>query len=287
MIKLPKKIRDLKDNKPHFFWIGFGVIAVILIDTTYSVILESIVHSQTNRSSFGDYHNAINTLFTGLALVFVAYGVYVQHKENKQRDEEKKCDDAKRDEEIKEAQSARLLDNFQGRFFEMLKYTTQAQDDVFYSGNRDFTGLRALGLFFDSVVTNSRIDYQGYKHVISLRDSKLQTKYNQIHDGEEDAFNRYMELLYSIFSFIDNSAITEKQKHEFADIVKSRLTKKINFLLLAYATTEKGIHLKLLAEQYSLFEKLPSDVEIRGKEIFNPLAFNSALRSRPLTSSED
>lgn len=286
MIRLPKKISELKNKKSHFFWIGTGVIGVISIDFSYSLILELLVHNPVNRSSFGDYHNAINTLFTGLALVFVVYGVYVQHEENKKRDAEKKIEDTELREERMKTEKHRLQDNFEERLFNMLHDFQTIVSDLkitFHNTNekkwKDAKG-RAVFLEIGAEIVNesrSRViqEHDEVKFEFNLNSTLAYTAYKKVYDTNEHNLGIYFRTLYQIFKFIDKSEhLTETEKLEYAHLVRARLSNYEAFILLINSMFGEGVNFEKYIEKYSLAKHLPTPVKIINKKSYTAKAFN-------------
>jgi hypothetical protein len=217
------------------------LLATILFTTWFywPELLPNELSDLEKRGQYGDSFGALNTLFTGLALVGVAYSVYLQLQERKKRDQE-------RYEDAFESRIFRFSDSIRA----LISAMNCERNKQVKKGKDAFEGFYSL--IGDCTPATSTAEAEP-------RDVLLR-KYRTVYSEKQDDLGPYFRILYHTFRYIDRSR-TATQK-EYSDIIRAELSTAELSLLAVNGLTQMGQKFKPLIEKYHLLKHLPKKISI-------------------------
>lgn len=206
--------------------------------------------------TFGDSFGVLNTLFSGLAFLGVAFSVWLQKKE---------LDEARK--QLAEERLHRDKASFETTFINLLGLYTQGASALKYEcqgkeleGNAAFDQLATVicSEFYDDWF------YHPQRSAVAIYEEKFSKRHHKI-------LGHYFRTLYHVLKFIEQSSLSDDEKKFYSNILRSQLTSSQLLLLFYNGLSKYGDKLKPLLISYKMFEQLPGSYfnEQIKKESFN------------------
>lgn len=147
----------------------------------------------------------------------------------------------------------RLIENHQ-HILRSLRVTQKSQE------NREGVGKDHYGIntfwYFRQMVQNH---YLSCENLGDTDIKKLENAYRHIYiiDEQRQYFGHYFRNLFHIFKFIETSAFADKEKQEYAELVRAQLSYlELHFLFLN-CLIEEGKEFRNYVSKFSLLKELP------------------------------
>lgn len=221
----------------------------------------------SDQGTFGDKFGAVNALFSGLAFAGLIITLLYQREELKLQREE--LQETRK--ELKEQNKTMKRQRFENTFFNMLSLQQEIIANLSVEWKEgEWNGLE--GQWKERVINN-----KGREVFEKIYEGNMQNKgIKRIVNQEIENYNKYRKLisrfdhyfrhLYRIFKYIDESdLIDEKERYEYASIVRSQLS-DYELVMLFYnclAQKDNGKEenkFKPLIEKYAIFNNLREDL---------------------------
>ena len=226
------------------------------------------------RGLFGDSFGAVNSLFSALALLGVAWGISLQREELKiargDREDTQKL--------VRDQKDNLTLQRFEGAFFQLLTnlnifveqielkialdseaaMTQNAMKLHFEKDKTHYKGKPA----FDIIMLQLRHFYRaesaasrqraGTEYAPDMAFVARIIYYRFITTHSQD-IERYLASVAYVLLFIANSEINEEKKTFYFDLIKSQLSKgEATLLAIDYATSNMRDDVRVIVEKYGL-----------------------------------
>jgi hypothetical protein len=181
-----------------------------------------------DRGTFGDMFGAVNALFSGLAFAGLICTLVVQMQELKaQREELKETrGELKGQKDIMQKQSEQIdRQNFESGFFQLLKLHFECLNSISVrvSSKDARSGAYGLESWYIFVFNYVNSDIKGTSGVDSDKlDEIIDSRVNEFLYTQNYPFSSYFLSLISLFKFIDNGTI--KDKDRYRALVIGRMT---------------------------------------------------------------
>jgi hypothetical protein len=227
-------------------WIIWSA-ALCLILWTLNLIFGLSV-DDTTRGTFGDTFGAVNSIFSALALLGVAWSIFQQRQQLDQTREELDVAKADRDETrqiFKDQQNNLKKERFETTFFQLFTALQNLTDTLVASSTQNpSTGhsedVRGKGVFktylkelcltyketrssaveaeMDGVTDLSELEIP-LAHLGLLEES-----YSKFFDNHGSEIGRYYRSLYTIINYVDTASIEENEKYFYCKLLRAQLT---------------------------------------------------------------
>lgn len=248
------------------------------------ILLNFCFPDWSESGSFGDSFGAINSLFSGLALLGIIWTIYLQRNElTLQREELKKTR-----EEFNAQNKTLSLQLFENTFFNLLKLHHQIVDSMDFDyhdtkkeGNTKFVA-KIQDIFRSKPL--ERITLKGrdvfketYEDMVGELDDSYREKFIGYYKEVQTDYGHYFRNLYRIVKFVDESTFVSnndsdnideemlelenhKCRYKYISIVRSQLSDYELLWLFYNCLSINGFEkFKPLIEKYSLLKNLPKD----------------------------
>lgn len=232
--------------------------AVVFLAFWFLNLIFGLIVDEPTRGSFGDTFGAVNSFFSGAALLGIAYGVWIQRSQLLQAEAEIK-DQNKNIERQHKAEDKRM---FEATFFQLLTALNDIRKNISFTEYVDINELQdddfvealdskeqqAKGIYngqdafrhFYSLITNN-LNYDNCKRteVDGVEFSKeemefqlLQRTYFSAYTEYGYAFSQYFRTLFTVLDFIDRSNLGEDEWF-YAKLIRAQIT-NIEATILAF-----------------------------------------------------
>lgn len=235
----------------------------------------------TIRGTFGDSFGALNALFSGLAFAGLIVTLIMQKDELSMQREE--LDEAKQELrqqsiEFKKQNKTMNLQRFENTFFNMLDLQETITRNLHYDCPDGADSFECVGrMVFNKFYTYKMLDFEeNIRGIGTYLHHKGLHQYSRVPDIE--VFDHYFRHLYRIFKFVNESPLieTEKERYDYACIVRSQLSEYELLMLFYNSLQEENVKFKILIEKFAVFnnvrkEKLAScdNVQLYDKGAFS------------------
>ena len=225
---------------------GLGIIAWFLIRLLYFEGHWNTQHyiNLPDAGQTGDFIGGVSgTLFTlvGVVLLFETLAL--------QRDE------------LAESRKVFEKQQFDNTFFNLLN----VYQEVVKSLHIDSLGINIGKAFFEEKRKKFYEEFQPTeRYTRNRRNAKI--KYVEFYVSTKEQTANYFRTIYRIFRFISNSNITEKEKMDYAKIVRAQLSESELFFLYYNSFTEYGTKFRKLINDFDILKHLPSLEKVEFKE---------------------
>lgn len=225
---------------------------------------------------YGDMFGAVNSLFSGLALIALICAAWMQ-----------KIEIETQKSELVAVEKDRVLQRFESNFFELLRLREQSISSIsMHLGNSLKYGRDVLNELANihsknlehSVLTAlySCLNDENISNDIKWRDL-YSKKYDELYSNGEIQLGTLTNGVYIISQFIDRSAIDHDSKKFYASVFCNQLSIHEQSLLLYYGLSNRGfLSMKPFLDKYGLLRHL-SHKDIPGFDIlkkqYNETAF--------------
>ncbi len=234
---------DVKNNKflKWGLWLTFGVIlfwsactVIILLPSQY--YLFSIPQNICARGQLGDSFNIVTSFISSVTLVFLIVGVLYTHSQYKKLLED--SDDQKK---------AANKDSFENSLFRLLSMHNDVVNSIQIIKEDDNPALPAVKTHY--AITGRECFKHFYEQLVfCYEQNKKPSELDRIIDAYEELYahyghhtGQYFRRLFNIIRFIDDQIqFTEKEKYEYARIIRAQLSNYEIKLLLYNSLTPKG-----------------------------------------------
>lgn len=207
--------------------------------------------------TFGDTWGMLTSIFSVLAFMGVSYSLVMQ------------ADAFKHSEKVSETQqSYTLKQSFENNLFQMLSLLQEIISEV-----------RVRKTNVDENDDPVRVGRSTFKVIFELKYAKHKYTYNNIkYDSLSEVYvhlsdlfkgrggdtqlnlGHYFRFLYNIFRYISESSVSEKEKFEYAKIVRAQISNYELLLLFYNVMHVDGIKFQKYVVKYQLFDNLPIDM---------------------------
>lgn len=199
----------------------------------------------TARGQFGDTFGALNALFTGLALLGVAYSIHLQKEDSRDRD----LSDRRRS---FEEHYFRVTESFR-RFVSEIKVTPNSA-----MPSSSLTGPKALDYMYSEIHK-----VWAYDCVVGRAQDSLESfysYYSKLFDADlEDngTLAAYYRIIYQIFKCIHNSPVSDKTL--YSSLIRAELSSGELALLALNARSADGELFVPFYSEFAILEHLPKE----------------------------
>lgn len=257
------------------------VILVLLLWGVWAIFawtrFTTEVEAESYIGTFGDSFGAINALFSGLALLFVALTLWQSQRQLEVQQKELEDNTAALNaqyEELRLQNEHLSREAVRNQFFQMLKSwqsiinDTQATigpvtDEEFHagivehkSGREAFEGMART---LTEVQFVSSDDNENSLATNAVSNSRAQ--YTIVYNKYRDHLGHYFRLLYHTVKFIhEQEDIEEDAKYGFARILRAHLSQPESILLFFNGVSKYGVKFYPLIEKYDLLQNLDGEL---------------------------
>jgi hypothetical protein len=270
--------KDKQNNKETksrlWIWIVVAIGVVLVLWGLNWWGISKFINKPSDPGTFGDMFGAVNALFSGLAFAGLIITLLYQREELKlQREElqETRKELKGQREEFEEQNKTMKRQRFENTFFNMLSLQQEIIANLSLEWKeREWNGLE--GQWKERVINNKGREvfekiYEGNMQHIGIKKIVNQeienyNKYRKL----ISRFDHYFRHLYRIFKYIDESdLIDEKERYDYASIVRSQLSDYELVMLFYNCLTQKDNgkeenKFKPLIETYAIFNNLREDL---------------------------
>jgi len=210
-----------KETKPissttnwRYFLIPVAFVFLLWLFTmgSFTFLSDIIPYDFGDRGTFGDMFGGLNALFTGLAFAGVIYTMILQREDLKQQMEELKLTRqilADQQQEMAAQNTTLAIQRFENSFFSLLNFYDQTISNMAYHYLSSSTGtiktIKVTGL---EVIKNFLTKLHNKREEHDFFDA-----YDMIYNEYKSSLLRYINTLYAIMSFVNDSKINDKQKY--------------------------------------------------------------------------
>ncbi len=288
------------DHEPRVAWLGFGLLALLLIWllyglASYFLLPLLLVYSNTDTQKigqFGDVFGALNALFSAFAFAVLIFTMFLQRRELAlQREElEHTRNEIRGQKEQLQAQNLTMQRQvFESSFFALLgayqdivrmldvrkldgTLIRQGRDcfEYFFSRSlrRDYLVIKEKGLSGIEASRADRVrrisDLAGFQELVQERDGvdeNVTQAYVSFFLQHQSDVGHYFRTVYHIYRFIDESDLAWQEKQRFARVVRAQLS-TYELLLFFYNGLSPYGYEKFwpLANTYEIFQNLDVDL---------------------------
>jgi hypothetical protein len=271
--------KDKQNNKETksrlWIWIVVAIGVVLVLWGLNWWGISKFINEPSDQGIFGDMFGAVNALFSGLAFAGLIITLLYQREELKlQREElqETRKELKGQREEFEEQNKTMKRQRFENTFFNMLSLQQEIVANLSVEWKeREWNALESQ--WKERVINNKgREVFEKIYEGINVQPVYMHIGIKEIVNHEIENYNEYRELisrfdhyfrhLYRIFKYIDESdLIDEKERYEYASIVRSQLS-DYELVMLFYnclAQKDNGTeenNFKPLIEKYAIFNNL-------------------------------
>lgn len=213
----------------------------------------------------GDSFGALNTLFSGLALIGVVFSLHAQSKESKENYKRQQEQNSYNQEVLEKTriqvqlqEEIGRVQNFENTFFhllELFKNTTNAIH-VKESGN-DFLGGYAIDYLWEELNNKFKTKENNKKYLDIYEELYIQKNHKHL--------GTYFRVLYSLVKYVDNNEFLDCTTYRFnrkyyIGIIRANISSnELNILFYNCLSTKGREKFKPRIEKYAFFEHIPGD----------------------------
>jgi hypothetical protein len=109
---------------------------------------------------------------------------------------------------------------------------------------------------------------------------KIQTAYARFYQSHESEIGHYFRTLYHIVRFVDQSPMTDEEKHNYEKFLRAQLSSSELLLLFYNGLSKYGWKkFKPLIEKYALLEQVPEPLLLDSNNwnLYEPTAFQDRI----------
>jgi hypothetical protein len=242
----------------------------------------SLLSNFPDRGTFGDMFGAVNSLFTGLALVGVFYSNQLQRKQNSENEKE-----------IIKLERDRILSRFETTFFNLLENHSriiEAMDlkksiSIYDKDGVEMYDIKGVKIMYKIIIATKRDCFRTMRIKLFKKLNKekktiyeVNTAYDFVQNYYKLDLHHYFRFIYHILKFIKKSDIDEELKYKYSSILRATLSAHELVFIFYNGIHEFGItHFKPLIEEYSFLKNLDVSLLLHlnfdnGKP-YHPVAF--------------
>jgi uncharacterized membrane protein len=256
-----------------------GVVALILYIAKFGMVLSS---SAETWGQFGDYMGGIlNPIYGFLALLALLLTLYVQLFELRQSTIELRSSAAA----LAKQNAAMAVQNFESAFFQMVRLHNDivAAIDLHSKGRRSGAprvtrGRDCFKTFYRRFSRESEAALRGDFYPANYAEDIAEC-YMRFHEKNQQNVGHYFRNLYRAFKFIADSEVEDKAR--YSGILRAQLSTYELCLLFYNGISHVGGKFPKLAEQFQLFENLPTEHLVSWKEdrkLYSSAAFGEQAK---------
>ena len=248
-------------NRPKLRWLILLLASVMTVWSLSGLVL----HSMSDRGTFGDMFGAVNALFSGLAFATLIYTAWMQREELslQRRELEMTREEMRGQKEAIRAQNETfMLQRFETTFFELLRVHGQIVDsiDLVDNSNRATKPRDCFCVFY------RRLRKAFLAHLLYPKDEQaLQIAkeiYGSFYEEHQEELGHYFRHLYHIIKFVKSSDVQDKKR--YTNFVRAQLSSYELALLFYNGVSDLGEEkFKPLIEEFSLLKNLPETLILR------------------------
>lgn len=245
----------------RYFYIFIAGFAAVIVFSTWAANYYLLVDNP-ERGTFGDMFGGLNALFSGCAFVGVIVAVLMQSAELRLQREElaetrEVLDDQK---EQLEAQSTTLIkQNFENTFFQLIQYYDAVLSGV---GTESSSGK----VYLKRLISNYSLQFQNkFGKDYSVDIGSASDFSEDFFGARAEAVESYFDTLLTIFRFIKNSSLENKQF--YVEVIRSKMT-TTELEALFYYGLNRSAGLRVHFEEFRFFKGL------RVEKLCNTTLFN-------------
>ena len=202
------------------------------------------------RGTFGDSFGAINSLFTGLALIGVAITGYLQQRDIEQQQNE-----------LKQQNKTLKIQNFEHSFFSMLSAFNDITNSLqLYSEQNQYTRGRDCLRVFHKRLLNKLKKYDEETLASKTSDTNelhLTVMYDLWWEKHRTKLSHYFRTLFHIVKFVHEAEIEDKEK--YLKIVRAQLSDQEQALLFYNCLGSPGKDFRQFVSDYALVKHVPDE----------------------------
>lgn len=231
-------------KKNLFIWVAIFAAAVVC---TAWGITYYLLNDHPERGTFGDMFGGLNALFSGFAFVGVIVAILMQSVELRLQREElsdtrEVLDDQK---EQLESQSRTLSkQNFENTFFQLVQYNDNVLSGI---GTNALIGKSFLNAMLKGY-SDSFVKQFGKDFSIDVGSASQFSE--EYFERYAEMAGSYFETVLTIFRFIQNSNIEDKQF--YVEILRAKMS-IIEWKILFYHGLDRKSDLRIYLEQFNFF----------------------------------
>lgn len=284
-------------EKIAFFFIWVGIILVIghLFLFYYDDILLSSASNETLQTlgQFGEYYGGMIGAMWSLASVILFYEAlkFQRNELTLQRHELElnRQELLEQTEQYRDQNRLLRIQNLENTFFQLMLLHTEIVKSISLevkSGGESGIGSISYVLHgrdcFEEFYKEFRAIFDDHVDLLGLTSPNkedmlemINESYNKFLRKYHTTLGHYLRNLYSIASFIDTSAM--ENKNFFKKLLTAQLSDIELALQFYYCLSKKGADFKPLVEKYSLFENIPKVelIDMRHMELYHDKAFKA------------
>lgn len=249
------------------FWFLFLAIILIFNDSEVT-------------GQIGDSFGALNTLFSGFALIGVIAAIILQSKELRETRDE-----------FKEQNETFRLQRFENTLFQMLSLHNENIEKIYIDISEYQPQIKeiihskqALDFMFDYFLrrilnVNKSEPQDGANEKLKL----IEVLYKDFYNLSGSQLSHYYRSLYQILKYIRYNQLLKNDKERlfYAKIVRSQLSNsELGLLFYNCLVSEFGENFKILANDFILFDNLPESF-IKYPEISKQTVGFNAFGNKP------